>query len=612
MGEMGVERPMRSRYFHTVLVALLAFLAGCNEHVSDVPVGDKPPSTYLWLYPDSSIATSVSRQHLHWWGEDPDGIVRGYLFSFLTTNGNVAAMPFPDTLRYTWVTTNDTLLLFPLDTLFKRFTVVVRAVDNRFAGFAGNGTPRIIRLLPFPYYDRNDNGVFDGGDSALATLREATDPRGAVLTFPIRNTPPQVSPVPNPLDPTVLFRQADTTFTIASFIWSGSDPDGNNTLRSYRIALNDTSNPSSWVTLPLRDTMITLVVPRSRSDAAGDAPGTPVAADLYDGKFLGGQYRGQIPGLLLNANNVFYVEAKDVAGEYSQPLVIPSGTDRWFVRRPRGTMLIISDYANTDAAAAIATYRNALAAVPGGGFTQVDNLNFAFGVTLADKAAGKSGRLVPSLVDPALIYTFLLYDYVFWYTDQYPSLNIAQLTVFPYMQKGGRVIFSTSFLNTVDPRGALKDFAPIDSVSSVDLNPGYTLPSLGDTRIPANSIVFADSSDPSNIYPKLAFNSTPANHSSGMFMRPIYRRIDARYIYRLQPDSMTVYHLPDSTVARAPRSRYLGSPNLGVVDGQGQIVFLGVSLHLLNNTTYGSGVTAFFTKALTHFSPSQRVQRWRY
>jgi hypothetical protein len=600
---------MQSRFLHIALLLLLAFLVSCTEHLSDVPVAGQSPSTYLWLYPDSTIATSVSRQHLHWWGEDPDGIVRGYLFAFAPVNDPVSTVPFPDPLRYTWVTKNDTLLLFPLDTLFKRFVVVVRAVDNRFAGFAGD-TVRIIRLLPFPYYDRNDNGVFDSSDVKLSTLQEATDQKGAVLTFPIRNTPPQVSAVSNPLDPTQLFRQADTTYTVASFIWSGSDPDGNNTLRSYRIALNDTSNPANWVTLPLRDTMITLAVPRARSDAAGST----VTADLYAGKFLGGQYRGQISGLRLDGTNVFYVEAKDVAGEYSRPLVIPSGTDRWYVRRPRGTMLIVSDYANTDAVAVLSTYRTSLAAVPGGAYTNVDNLNITYGITLADKAAGKSGRLVPSLVDPALIYTFLLYDYVLWYTDQYPSLNIAQLTVFPYLQKGGRVIFSTSFLNTIDPRGALKDFAPIDSVSSVDLNPGYTLPSLGDTRIPANSIVFADSSDPTNVYPQLAFNSTPANHSSGMFMRPIYRRIDARYIYHLQPDSMTVYHLPDSAVARAPRNRYLGTPNLGVVDGPGKIIFMGVSLHLLNNTTYGNplGLTAFFTKAFTHFSPSQRVQRRRY
>lgn len=584
---------MRSRIVHTALVLLLAFIVSCNEHIADNPLGNQPPRTYLWLYPDSSIATTVSRQHLRWWGEDPDGVVSGYLLAFTSVNGLVTSLPFPDTLRYTWVTTNDTLLLFPLDTLFKRFVVAVRAVDNQFAGLPAQST---VRLLPFAYWDVNDNGVFDGSDIRLPGLPQATDPIGAILTFPIRNTPPQIAPVQNPLDPTAPFRQADTTFTIASFAWSGSDPDGNNTLRSYRIALNISRIFEEWLTVPLRDTVITLVVPRSRSDAAGST----VTADVYAGTFLGGQYIGQLPGLLLDADNVFYVEAKDVAGEYSNSLKFPSGSDRWFVKRPRGKMLIVSDYANTDAAAALATYRNALAAVPGGEFLVVDNLNITYGVTLTDKAGGKFGRLVPPYIDPALIYTFLLYDYVLWYTDQYPSLSVAQLTLFPYVQRGGRVIFSTSFLNTIDPRGALKDFAPIDSVSSVDLSPTrppVPPPVAGDTRIPANFIVYADSSNPSNIYPRLAFNPTPVNHV--IFMRPIYRRVDASYIYHLQADS---------------RNRYLGMPNLGVVDGLRRVMFLGVPLHLLNNTDplYGNlqGLAAFFSKALTQqFNPAQRVNR---
>ena len=94
----------------------------------------------------------------------------------------------------------------------------------------------------------------------------------------------------------------------------------------------------------------------------------------------------------------------------------------------------------------------------------------AFSAARAEDLSDIYGRLVPQFVDPALIQTFLLYDHVLWYTDQLPSLGVAQRSVFPYLQNGGRVIFSTMFLNTTDPRGALRDFAPIDSVSSVDLS----------------------------------------------------------------------------------------------------------------------------------------------
>jgi hypothetical protein len=212
---------------------------------------------------------------------------------------------------------------------------------------------------------------------------------------------------------------------------------------------------------------------------------------------------------------------------------------------------------------------------------------------------GKFGRLVPQFVDPALIQTFLLYDYVVWYTDQVPSLAIAQLSVFSYLQNGGRVIFSTMFLNTTDPRGALRDFAPIDSVNSVDLSPTRPLPPppvAGDSRLPANLVVYADSSDLRYVYPQLALNVSPTIHS--VFMRPIYRRSDARYIYRLQSD------------ARTPQ-RYFGSPNIAVIDGQNSIIFVGLPLHLLNNTVQGNprGISAFFEKALQQFSPAQVVNR---
>ena len=102
-----------------------------------------------------------------------------------------------------------------------------------------------------------------------------------------------------------------------------------------------------------------------------------------------------------------------------------------------------------------------------------------------------------------------------------------------------------------------------------------------------------------SIYPRLAFNASPTIHS--VFMRPIYRRSDARYIYRLQADT------------RSPQ-RYLGAPNIAVIDGQNTIIFVGVPLHLLNNTTLGNppGLSAFFEKALTQFSPTQRVNRFGY
>jgi hypothetical protein len=582
-----------STYFLVVL--LLTLSLSCGEHIADNPVGHLPPNTHLWLVPDNGIRAGVSRQHLHWWGESPGGVVRGFLFGFKIVAGPVSSVAPPDTQRYVWTTANDTTILFPLDTVFRYFAVTVRSVDNSFQGLE-DGTP--VRLFPFAYSDSNDNGIFDGSETQLPGLQSAIDPNGSVLTFPIRNSPPMVAFGLNPIDPTVVFKQPDTTYTAATFAFSGSDPDGNNTLSSYRIALNDTSDATNWLTVSLRDTIITLVVPRLRSDVAG----SQVTADVYSGTFLSRRLIGQLKGLRLDALNVFYVQARDLAGEFSSPVTMPSGTDSWFVRRPRSTMLLVSDYTNADSLVAEATYRSALAAVPGGQFASLDQLNIGRGLLPADKQNGKPGSLLPPYVDPALVATFLLYDYVFWYTDQFPSLGPAQQSLFFYNQNGGKVIFSTSFLNTIDPRGALKDFAPIDSVSGVDLSPSRTFPPAyaGDTRVPGNYIVYADSSAPSKIYPQLAFNGNLVFHS--VFMRPIYKRSDARYLYHLQAD------------ARIPQ-RYYGTPNLGAVDGQGTIIFIGVPLHLLDNRTYGNpqGLTAFFSTVFTkEFNSLQKVNRRKF
>ena len=568
-------------------------MTSCTEEIPDLPRTNQKPKTFLWLYPDSTVGTGVSRQHLRWWGEDPDGRVIGYLFAFASFTNEVKTVPSPDTLAYTYVTTNDTLLAFPLDTLFRKYTVFVRGVDNSFRGLPHRSA---VRLGTGPYWDKNRNGVFDGNDEPLDDLLNAIDPTGAVQTFPIRNTPPTIVFAQSPNDPSLALKQPDTTYPVATFGWKASDADGDNTLASYRVALNDTSDPTAWLTIPVRDTVVTLVVPRRRSDSAS----TIVAADVYGGKFLGRQLLGTVRGMRLDALNQLYLQARDVAGEYSRAITMPSGANHWYVKKPSASLLLVNDYILTGFDNPVPTYVTTLMNIPGGRFSTVDFLDIGRGLTNNDKSLGKPGALVPQYVDPALIYTFLLYEYVLWYTDRFPSLGVAQLSLFTYLQNGGKVVFSTTFLNSTDPRGALKDFAPIDSVSSENLL-SPPIPSRGSNIIPASYRVIPNTSVPSNIYPQLALNEQPAIHS--IFMRPVYRRSDARYIYHLQADT-----------ASTP-ARYIGMPNVGVVDGQGRIIFIGLPLHLLNNTVQGNpfGLTAFFTKVFTEgFNTSQSIDRSRF
>lgn len=525
------------------ILSLSLVLLQCTERIVDNPIGNKKPKTFLWLYPSDSLGTpkdtvgvGVSRQHIRWWGEDPDGTIRGFLFGFVSFG--IPRPPTPDTVRYLWVTKNDTILQFPLDTLFRYFTVFVKAVDNTFPGLREQTT---IRLTPFPYADNNNNGVFDAGDVSLTNLVPAMDPVGATLIFPVRNTPPTIAFAPNPNDATVAFRLPDYTYTAVSIGFKGADDDGESNLAGYRIALNDTSNPANWLTVRTRDTVVTLVVPRARSDAAPPGVGAQVTADVYSGKFLGGQLIGQLPGLKLDTANVFYVQAKDVAGEYSPVVRMPTATQQnWIVRRPRGRLLMVEDYTRNDLTTAVSTYLTALNQVPDPQFASIDTLNIALGINISDKQAGRLSRMVPPYIDPTLIWTFLLYDYVFLFTDEGPSLAIVQSAPFLYLQNGGKLLMSTiftaNFTSILNPNAVLRDFAPIDSICSATLGVPPP-PAAGDTRLLGGTVLIPDSTDPTFIYPQLALNGTSSTIHANINMRPLYRRTDARYMYRLPQDT---------------------------------------------------------------------------
>ncbi len=520
---------------------LLLLLSGCPKDNPVVPHADQPPKTFLWLFPDSTIAQGTSKQHIRWWGEDPDGIVVGYLFvSGKSLLGNA---PISDTLTWTWKTTNDTIIAFPLLVRRDTFDVAVRAVDNTFPVRPPDGAK--IRFSPQPYWDKDTNGIFDAGDVPLPALPGAADPKGASLGFPLLNQPPSVTFALNPIDQVTPMQQPETTYTAATFAWIGTDPDGDNTIVGYRIALNNPSDSTSWVNVGGNVSIVSLYVPRSRSDTSS---GT-VTADLYTGRFLNRQYVGSVPGLKLDTLNTFYLQAKDIAGDVSPIIRMPSGSFTWFVRRPRSRLLTVIDYINSDSARADDVYHRAFAGVQSGGKTlaDYDELNIGRGISPTDKqnaAAGQAtpafGALVPPFIDPAFIYTLYLYDAVFWYTDQFPSIPVARASLFQYTTTSfdnhkGKVIFTTSFGTTPDPRGLLRDFAPIDSVSSVSLDSRRLLPTFGDTRLPAGYQLYPDSLTPGSMYPPLAITTTQSFQL--VSMRPIFRRPDASYIYRIQPDT---------------------------------------------------------------------------
>ena len=533
------------------LLVVLGVMAGCINQPERKPVVDQPPVTYFWIFPDSTILEGNSKQHIHWWGQDPDGIVVGYLFASGKLLTSSKTFSHPDTIGWIWTTATDSIVSFPLRIKRDTFDIAIRAVDNQFkqtlpqqamVRFSSNGVSVAV-----PYWDVNMNARFDSGDIPLPSMAAAVDPKGAVQPVPLLNQPPKVVFAQDPNNPSNVMQQPDTTFTVATFAWVGTDPDGNQTIANYEFALNDTSRPANWVSVPGGINLITLVVPRQRSDV-GDS-----TANIYTGsKFLAAKLFGTAPGLRLNAFNKFFLRARDIAGDVSKIIAMPDTGRKWFVKKPTGKLLIVNDYINSVAGPANsvkAFYRDTVFGgnTPFGNairqrFSGFDMIDIARGLLPGDKNISKVGMEVPPFIDPAFVFTLHLFDAVFWYTDPIPSLAVAQVPLYDYLHPGvyphtGKVIYSAMFQTNTDPRRALRDFAPIDSVSSVDLDEKVfgspLLPRFGETQISGSSgyWVYPDSTDLSDVYPMLKFRMS---FSLSLYLNPVYKRADARYIYRIQ------------------------------------------------------------------------------
>lgn len=560
---------MKHIVVHISLLCFGLIVWSCQKDLPNQPKPNQLPSTRLWLTSSDTLNETSSRQHAYWYGEDPDGYISGFLFTTPETL-KTSVVAFPDTFNYSWTTKTDSVIALPLLKQRSLFTIIVRAVDNTFKESSLLPEGAVVRLVPQPYWDKNVNGMFDAGDIALTSLLSSIDSKSANQLLPIRNTPPRVFFSVNPIDSST-YQQPETTFTVATFSWYATDIDGDQTISGFRIALNDTGTADRWFTVNNSVKLVTLMVPRSASDSAT----TDVHADVYTGTFPNMQFRGKIPGLKLNAANVLYLQAKDVAGEYSPTMTMPStpATRRWYVKKPKSRMLFVSDYNQSDRVAAQAMLSQTLEqALPGKSFSNFDLLDVGFGLTSAEKqnqlVLQKYGSYVPVNMNPQLIQTLKLYDVVLWFSDLYPSYLPAQIGLFNYTLTGGKVIFSTTFpANVVFAElRALNDFAPIDSVST-DANSSTTVHTNADNRMPQRTKVLPLVSG----YPELAFDTTTSIHNFNW--RRIYKRTDAQYIYRL--DSSKFYNT-------GGQFRYAGTPEIACIDNNKRFLLFALPIHRVN------------------------------
>lgn len=349
-----------------LIAATLALLPlACSEHPTDTPKANLPPVTHIAVRSVAdSLNATISKQTLHWWGDDPDGAVVGFIYTFNPNASNVQAWS-NNASDPNWTFTEQTQ---------ETFTLKLSGTDTTYFFWV--------------------KAVDDEGTA---------DPNGARQNYPIINTRPRVEfPVGTDVP--------DTTFTVATFNWSASDLDGDDTIAKFQYALDDT-NTAAWNDLSANANSVTL---------SGLSAGP----------------------------HAFYLRAVDIAGAASGIIRMPrTAGETWYVRVPQSKFLVIDDYNVADNTASF--YHANLRAVVG-----------AFDVW---DIKSNSGALEPPSAE-AFTQTLLLFERVLWYADTEPNLEKAQVSLPKFVDGGGKIIMITAFQEFASNQGDPVDFAPVDSL----------------------------------------------------------------------------------------------------------------------------------------------------
>lgn len=265
-------------------------------------------------------------------------------------------------------------------------------------------------------------------------------------------------------------------------------------------------------------------------------------------------------GLKINADNRIYLRATDIGKLKSKILQYPFEGKVWYVKKPMGSILLIKDSGSPDADA---FYTNALQNIAGGKFSSgYDVLDI-----YSSKTVNSQAKTLPPFISPMFIETLRLFKAVIWYSDKTPSVALAQQSLPEYIRTNGKVIFITEFPVplSLDYRTALLDFAPIDSISQKEVSDD-PLAIRNGTEIKPIKIGAWE-------YPILI------KEKGSVLVYNLYPKVTANPLYIL-PENL----------------KWLGTPVLGILGENRQMIFMHMPLHLVNKN---GGATQFLDIALT-------------
>ncbi len=412
-----------------ISIFISIFIISCADDPVSNKAGNQAPKTGLFLYPDSNVIKQPSRLQVHWWGDDPDGTIAGF---YIKWDG------IDDLWNFT--ISNDSVFSLPIGSADTIYTFRVSAADAE-----GNGTydQEIVRsgisYGPEPYIDENQNGNFDQGEYFYDIGQ--IDPSPATLDFPIKNSAPV-------LEWNSLSFVPDTSFPVMTFQWNADDLDGVESISSINIAQNDTNN---FISLPGSIRLITIRI----KDINASIPEMEILINGSDRNI----YPELLPGLLLDAENKFFVQAVDLSGAKSEQIVLPSENDVWYVKKPKGEVLIFDNlYGISADQQAVLFYRNIFNTIGGGSlagkFDEYDLQNQALALPFESVTVYETMRL---------------FKYIYWYSASNPRLDLLNIVTNKYIEQGGKIAFSMTFQDSsatfAFDLSTLQGFLPIDNVS---------------------------------------------------------------------------------------------------------------------------------------------------
>jgi len=383
----------------TILLLLIIAIVACTESSNEPRDENLPPETEVFLFPDNqdSINQQKSRLQVHWWGEDSDGVVLGYYFRWVGLS-----------TEWNFTTSNDSLFSLPIGSADTTYVFEVMAVDvegnkKYDNSVIWNGED----IGPEPFIDANDNGIWDEGEIYFDL--GLIDPTPASMKFPIKNSPPEIEWNKESLIP-------EETFPVITVAWDVTDLDGDESIVSINLAINDLGLS---VELPGNTRLVTLRI----KDVNASEPELEILINGSEDRV----FDKTLSGMKLDDFNRLYVRATDISGSSSEIQPLPDTSRTWFIKKPKGDILIIDDYSS---GADAESFYNEL-------FAQIDNGNFVEKFDVMDIELTQ----LP-FANITFLETMKLFKYIYWYSDSSPSLELTSSVTQKYIIGGGKIGYS--------------------------------------------------------------------------------------------------------------------------------------------------------------------------